>query len=193
MAFSIVIWPRSPTVLGIIRASVLIHIVDVQSYPLHRASREALETDLLRQRPPGLPQQDREADQDHRDRGEGHADLDDLVGHDEVRREVGEDLVELAGVLREVVLPAGRLGDGHQRLLVDRPAEAAATAAEATAAEARVEPLLTAVAGLVADVLRPAAWGPPPGILRPEADREDPNAPSGRLLRGLDRLRAGIA
>ena len=72
---------------------------------------------------------------DDRDRRERDADLDDLVARDEVGRQLGEDLVELLGALGRVVLAAGRVGHGGQRLLVDRAAEAAARAAEAAAAE----------------------------------------------------------
>ena len=53
---------------------------------------------------------------------------------DELGRELLEHLDQLRGTLRRVVLPAGRLGHGDQRVLIDRPAEAAARSAEAAEA-----------------------------------------------------------
>src|SRR4029079_10144406 len=87
------------------------------------------------QRPPALAEQDREREQDGADRDERDADLDHLVTHDQVRRELLEDVVELLRALGRVVLAAGRVGDRGERVLVDRPPETAAGPAEAAAAE----------------------------------------------------------
>ena len=76
--------------------------------------------DPLRQGSPGLAEQDAQGDEHRAESHEQHADFHDLRLRDQIRRQVREDLLELVRARRRVVLAAGRLGDGQERLLIDR-------------------------------------------------------------------------
>jgi len=91
---------------------------------------------FLRERPPGLPQQERQGRQKSAQPDEACADLHDLVLGDEVRRQSQEDPFELAGTLGRVVRPACQGRNLLKGALVDPTAEARRAAAPARTTEA---------------------------------------------------------
>ena len=105
-----------------------------------------------------------------------------------------EDGLELVRARGRVVGRTGRVRDGGQRRLVDRPAEARPAATPApTAAEATATVVGGACARLVADELLPAARVLGARVVGPEADRVDADPAIGGLLGGLGRVRPGVA
>src|SRR4051794_16736057 len=151
----------------------------------------------LRQRAPGLPEQDRRHEEERSEAGERDGDLHHLMLRDEARRKLGEDLLELIRRLGRVVFAPGRLSDPLQRRLVDRAAEAATTAAASGTRESAAES--TEAAGVAAacwfatDELLAAAEVRVARVVRPEADRVDADPTVGGLTGGLERIGAGVA
>ena len=90
----------------------------------------------LWQRSPGLAEEDRERQQDQPECAKATLISMTSCFVIEVRRQALEDLVKLVGALGRVVLAAGRLGDRHQRDLVDRSPETATDAGSTAAAPA---------------------------------------------------------
>ena len=93
------------------------------------------------------------------------------------------------GALGRVVLAAGEVGDGPQRVLVDAAPEAARPAAEPAAA---AEPEPAGARRLAADELLAAVRLEVAAGRRPEPDRVDPHPAVDRLLGGIERRRAGV-
>ncbi len=107
---------------------------------------------------------------------------------------LGEDARELVGALGRVVGPAGRVGDRHQRVLVDRAPEAAtAASAHRRRSRRRRTPRDRLSPGSLPTNCAPhrGLWAP--GFVRPEPDRVDADAAAAACCGGLDRLGPGVA
>ena len=153
---------------------------------------ERLGAPRLRQRAPGLAEEDRQRDQEHPERHERDADLHDLVLGDQVRRQVREDRVRA----RRRSRPGSTCRRSRRRLPSACPRRSRAGSRlrrHRHRRRSRRPPRPEALARLAPDELRPAARALVARVVGPEPDRVDADAARGRLLRGLDRLGPGVA
>ena len=93
--------------------------------------------------------------------------------------------------LGRVVGTPGQLGDLTERRLVDAAAEVVVAVPEPAATEATAEAAALTVR-LGPDELAGTRFAERAALLGPEADGEDAQASVSRLLRGIDRQRAGV-